>query len=335
MTTIRDIARAAGVSETTVSLSFRAGSRISAPTREKIQLIARQIGYVPDLAARTLRLSDSRTIGMLILDIANPFYARMAREVETTARGLGYQVLIGESRWDDARETAQVERMLQAKVRGIIACFCETADEGWRLLAVRNMPCVAVDNVPENYRGPYVRNDLETAGRLAASHLIETGRRRPVLLIPEGSHPRFSTFQALKKGFAEELAQAGVPFDPARQAIASGLTIDDGKTAFERLRAAGLEADGVLCGNDLCALGVMEAADAAGVRPGPDLAVIGIDNLEIGRLARISLTSIRQPDVALAAEATNALIEGIESGGSVQIRSTHQPELIIRASSRR
>jgi len=98
MSTIREVAKAAKVSETTVSLSFRAGSRISENTRQRVLRAAEKLGYVPDQAARSLRLGGAKTIGMILPDITNPFYSRMAREVDNTAQRLGYQLLLAESR---------------------------------------------------------------------------------------------------------------------------------------------------------------------------------------------------------------------------------------------
>jgi LacI family transcriptional regulator len=165
MPTIRDVARAAKVSETTVSLSLRDGTRISDATRHKVLSAAKRLGYVPDLAARALRLGDSRTIALLITDITDPFYARIAREVERTAQEFAYQVLIAESQWDGARELEQIERMIQARVRGFVACFCETQAHSWELLKNRQIPHVAIDTAPNGYRGSFVRNDLAEIGR--------------------------------------------------------------------------------------------------------------------------------------------------------------------------
>lgn len=333
--TIRDVAGSAGVSETAVSLAFRPGSRISEPTRRRILISARRLKYVPNQAARNLRHGNSRMLGVLVTDITNPFWARMAREVEITAETLGYTVIIAESQWDAEREVAHIDRMIQDRVRGVVVCFCEKSDEAALLLRKHGMPHVALDTVPSSYRGAYVCNDLASAGRLAAEHFVETGRRRPVLFLPRRTaEHRFSSLIRLKAGFGRALRAAGIPFGE-KQVFDSGWTIPDGLATFSEVRLKVPDVDGVLCSNDLCALGVIEAADRAGLRVGQDLGVIGIDNLPVSDVSRVSLTSIRQPDAALAELATRELIAAIEEDRAVTIRKKLKPELIVRNSTRK
>ncbi len=123
--TIRDIAREAGVSDTAVSLSFQRNSRVSAATRERILAVARRLNYFPNRSARNLRYGDSRTIGFVVIEITNPFYARMIRSAERIAHGLGYEILFAESYWDPQKEIRIVSNMIENRVAGILMCFCE------------------------------------------------------------------------------------------------------------------------------------------------------------------------------------------------------------------
>ena len=331
--TIIDIARAAGVSHTTVSLALRPDSRISAVTRRKVMRAAGRLKYIPNLAARHLRHGRPRLLGALVLDITNPFWARMAREVETTARRLGYHVMIAESQWDPEREKFHIERMIQSRVRGLLVCFSEKTDEGQALLDRFAVPHVALDTFPAGYEGPFVANDLVQAGRLAAQHLIEVGCRNPLLFLPNHRPRRFSSLEHLRRGFSAGLRRAGVRFG-AGSVYDAGWMIEDGMRAFERVRASGAPVDAILCANDLCALGVLEAATHVGVRVGRDLALMGIDNLPVSQLSVLSLTSIREPDAALAEIATRALVESIEKDEPLRIRRWLEPELVVRNSTR-
>ena len=117
--------------------------------------------------------------------------------------------------------------------------------------------------------------------------------------------------------------------------VNAGLTIDAGECGFGRLCRRSRDIDGVLCVNDLCAIGVIEAAEARSIRIGPDLAVIGIDDLHVSRTARISLTSLRQPYGRIIDLAVNALIDGIESDEAPDVSMVLPPELIVRNSTRR
>ena len=332
--TIPEVARLANVGQTTVSLAFREGSRISEATRRRVLDAARRLNYVPNLAARRLRQGQPRLLGLLINDITNPFYALMARRMELTAGRAGYEVMISESEWDAEREVASMQKMLEARVRGMLVCLCEKSDEGLKLLERFGMPHVLLDTYPVGFRGAYVANDLPCAGRLAAEHLVKAGCRRPVLMMPNHGDGGFSSFVRMRRAFAQVVRQNRISFTGAH-VIDAKLTIESGFAAFEQMRSAVPEADGVFCGNDLCALGVMEAGDRAGIRIGRDLAIMGIDDLRISSLARISLTSIRQPYVELTDKATGTLIECIDEGADVAIRKTLKPELVVRDSTRR
>ena len=332
--TIRDIAKQAKVSQTTVSLAFREGSRISAATRRKVLAIAERLDYMPNLAARHLRHGRPRTLGLLVNDIRNPFYARMARIVELTALEAGYHVIMTESQWDPQREVANLRRMIQARVRGAVVCLCERTDEGQGMLDRYGVPYVAMDSRPVGFKGAYVANDMAAAGRLAAEHLATVGCRRLALLIPGGDRLRFSAFVRFHRGFAQVLKRRGIPFG-RKHVLHARLTIEEGIRVFDDVRKSLPDADGIVCGNDLCALGVIEAADLAGIRVGPDLAVMGIDDLDVSRLSRISLTTIREQNAAVAREATRALIRRIENDAEPPVRKTLKPELVVRDSTRR
>lgn len=329
--TIRDVAERANVCQTTVSLAFRSKSRISEATRKRVLAAARRLNYVPNMAARHLRHGQPRTLGILVNDITNPFYAAMARTVELTAEKNGYQVIITESQWDAGREVAHLERMLEARIRGAIVCLCEKTDESLRLLERFALPHVALDTYPAGYQGAYVVNDITYAGRLAAEHLAAVGCKCPALVIPKQKDWYFSSFRRLRQGFAQTLRRLGISFGPDH-VLDAALTVEEGIRGFGRVEESLPKVDGILCGNDLCALGVMEAARRAGKCVGRDIAVMGIDDLDVSRLECASLTSIRQPNVAIAQEATHALIRSIEAEEKVAIRKAMKPELIVRGS---
>ena len=144
----------------------------------------------------------------------------------------------------------------------------------------------------------------------------------------------FSAFQNIKRGFLGVLQRHGISPDCV-PVVKAGLTIDTGRYGFERLYSSTKDVDGIFCANDLSAIGVMEAADAKNIRIGQDLAVVGIDDLEISATPRISLTTIRQPHKRIVDLAVNALIDSIETNEMAQVRLILDPELIARNSTRR
>lgn len=331
--TIKDVAQQAGVTDTTVSLAFQAGSRISAHTRTRVLAIAQELGYVPNALARQLRRGHSRipTLGLLVNDIANPFYGLIVRAAEQAALQQQYHVAVSDTQWDPRREVAAIQGMIEARVDGVLACFSERTEESRALLERFSIPYLAVDTCPTSFPGAYVINDMAAAGRIATEHLLAAGYRTPVFLSAEPEQAHFSAFQAMLGGFRQAIHAASLPLTDAMVRTA-GQTIACGITAFESLITAVPDCDAVVCINSLCALGVMEAAERCGVAIGDDLGVLGVDDLDICGLTRIGLTTIRQPYAQLAATAATVLIQHIQTGDTLTTRLALAPELVMRQS---
>jgi len=321
------------VSDTTVSLSFQQNSRVSAATRDRILAIARRLNYFPNRSARNLRYGGSRTIGFVVIEITNPFYARMIRSAERIAHGLGYEILFAESHWDAQKEVRIVSNMIENRVSGILMCFCENTTESLELIQQSHLRLIAVDTYPAHYKGAYVANALAIAGRMAAEHLLEAGCRHPVFFHASVAMSRFSSFQLLLTGFRHGLRARNTDL-PASAILNADWTIEGGSAGFSALVASGQPFDGIFCVNDLCALGVIDAAERAGYRVGKDFAIMGVDNLEIGSISRISLTSIDQPYDRIIELATRSMIESIEDNEPCVVRRRLKPTLIVRDSTK-
>jgi LacI family transcriptional regulator len=190
---------------------------------------------------------------------------------------------------------------------------------------------IAVDTCPPHYRGSYVTNALASAGRMAAEHLLEAGCRYPVFFNASLAMSGFSSFQLLLKGFRKGL-QANALQLPDSAIINADWTIEGGSAGFAQLLSSGQPFDGIFCVNDLCAFGVIDAAERTGYRAGKDFAIMGIDNLEIGSISRISLTSIDQPYDLIIELATRSMIESIEGKQPCAVRKRLKPTLIVRES---
>jgi DNA-binding LacI/PurR family transcriptional regulator len=329
--TIRDIAKQAGVSDTAVSLAFKDNSRLSGTTRERILAIARKINYFPNQTARALRSGGPVSIGFIVTDITDPFYSRMIRSAERIALECGYSLLFAESNWDPDKEIEVVSSMIESRVRGILMCFCEKTPRSMTLIEQSKVHVIAVDTYPHSYRGPYVANDVERAGYMAAEHLVEVGSRRPVFFNANESMKGFSAFSLLLRGFGRSLRAQQIPFSDSH-VINADITIEGGTSGFARMQKTGQPFDGIFCVNDLCAFGVIEAAEKSGRTVGEDLAVMGIDNLEISDVSRISLTSIDQPYDRIIELAARSIIESIECDKPCTIRRRLKPTLVVRES---
>ncbi len=329
--TIRDIARIAGVSETAVSLAFQVGSRIGETTRSSVLRIARELNYVPHLAARKLRSGRTGTVGIIVNDITNPFYGLMIRLAEHVVNSRGYQLVSSELEWDPRKEDAVARNMIQNRVEAVIFCSTEKNPGVAHAFDEAGLPHVMVDTCPADYTGSYVINDAFAVGYEATTHLIEIGCRRLAMFDADDQMKGFSSFQLMRKGFLaaiEEFADESL----THVQVSAGLSIDAGRTALQRCITRRQVPDGVFAVNDLCCLGIMDAADQEGISMGRDLAVVGIDNIEISEVQRISLSSVAIDYPTMLEEASSLLIDAVETGVMPDARLMVSPRLIKRSS---
>ncbi len=331
--TIKDVAELAGVSDTTVSLSFQEHSRISARTRAKVFSAAADLSYTPNLAAKNLRNGTSRTIGFVVNDITNPFYLQMFRKSEDIALRHGYSVIFAGSNWSAEKERYLFEQMIQMRVCGIVLCLCEKSPDGIEILDRFRMPYIAVDSYPDWYTGSYVANDFHMAGELAAKHLLGQGCRHPAYFTADSAMNNLSAFTGMQKSFMGYFNRNGIEI-AKHDVIEAGLCIHSGREAYERITVREKHYDGIFCANDLCAMGVLEAAENHGIIPGKEIAVIGIDDIEVSGFSRISLTTIRQPYDQLADIAMEELVRAIQAKSLPDIKRELPAELIVRNSSK-
>jgi len=328
--TIKDIAEAANVSDTAVSLAFRENSRIGKKTREKVLRIASQLGYIPNTAAQKLRQGKTKIIAFVINDITNPFYSLMAKEAENIIEASGYEMFSADSNWDSAREEQIIKKMIQMRVEGVIFCLSEKSMNAIDLLKKYSIPSISVDSYSEAYKGSYIANNFEECGKLVSQHLIDIGCRNPGIVGADETMSEFSAFKRIFAAFEKNFNDKGIEIK-AQNKINAGLKIADGRKAFDKALNNGFDADGVICANDLCAMGVMETAEQHDIQIGKDLAVVGIDNLEVSEFPKISLTSVKQPYKEIAQKAATALFDLINKKRS-KIQLELSPELVIRKS---
>jgi len=331
--TIRDVARLSGVSDTTVSLAYMQGSRISKETRQRVLKIAKSLNYFPNHLARDLRYGQSKTIGFVATDITDPFYSRMIRSAERISLKLGYNILFAEHNWKPEREIEIITNLIGNRARGLIMCFSEKTTESLKLIKQSNLPLIAVDTIPTFYSGPYVINDLVEAGRMAAEHLVDVGCKHLIFFNGDVSMAQFSSFQFMLKGFRDFLRSKRIPLNSS-SVVNAGFDIEGGVKGFNYLVDSGKSFDGIFCVNDLCAIGAMEAAEKKGYKTGKNLAIMGIDNIELSGISRISLTSIDQPYDEIIKMATEALIESIKLDKSCTIKEKLKPVLVVRDSTK-
>jgi DNA-binding LacI/PurR family transcriptional regulator len=329
--TIRDVARAAGVSIATVSHAHSGNRPVSERARRRVVETSRRLGYRPSHLAQAMVTGRSKALGLIVPDIANPFFPEIGRGAEDAAADRDYGVFLADSELDPVEEQRYVDAFRAKGVDGLLY-LAGTPMLGPALAdaAAGGTPLVLVDEeLP--VRGPrcgFVGVDNAGGGRFAAEHLLERGCRRPAVV---GGPARLPTAQARLGGFLSALADAGVEL--AGQRSAEAYVFEDGVTAGRALLGASPRPDGIFCANDLLAFGVASAAREAGLSIPHDVAVVGFDNIFFARLGDPPLTTVAQPMRDLGAAAANLLIDLIE-GRPADRRQILPVHLIERASTR-
>jgi LacI family transcriptional regulator len=334
--TIKDIAKAAGISHQAVSMVLRGENRISQKTREKVLGVAAELGYVPNLAAQDLRSGASNWIGLIVNDISNPFYSTMARVATQAAIERGYQLIITDTQWNPQMERHAIHQLIRLRARGVLLCSAEQNSQALELSEQeKTLAVVAVDTCPQEFSGAFVGNNTVLAGELIARHFMEIGCRNPVVFGPKASHEGFSSFAAMRGAFLKTLRRYKLSATKKR-IIPAGLSIAEGRSAYEEHRDVLGDVDAIWCMNDLCAIGVMAAATECGREVGKGLAIAGVDDLPFSGVPQVSLTSLHQPHEEISIAAVEMLLDAVEGRASLEgNRRIFDPVLMIRNSTRR
>lgn len=329
---ISQVAKHAGVSVGTVSNVLNRPELVAPDTRSRVLRSIEKLDFVRNESARTLRAGRSRTIGLVVLDVANPYFTDVAHGVEQIADDHDMVVTLCNSAEDSAREDRHLQHLEEQRVRGVL--ITPVVEECPRLepMITRGIPAVLVDRGSGQPNRCSVAVDDRLGGRLAAAHLIDQGHRRLGFV----SGPM--TFQQVidrHDGMAEEMA-AGKRLPRLQVFEQSSLSIPCGREAGQRIGAMSQRRrpTAVFCANDLLAIGFLQEMTRQGLRVPGDIAIVGYDDIEYAGAAAIPLSSVRQPREQLGRAAAELLIEEINDDGSHRHRQVvFEPELIVRDSS--
>lgn len=324
--TIRDIAREAGVSVGTVSHYLNATAKVASPKAEAVQEAMRRLDYTPNANARSLRTQVTRTIGLIVPNLSNPFYAELASNVGSRAFDAGYELLLGSSFDDEACETLHLTALRERRIDGalVVATGRSSLHHEARPLS---FPCVFIDR--EVAAGLSVTTDNRLGGKLALEHLLSLGHRRVGLLLGDVHVPNI---QERLAGAREALGRYGVTV--AEEHVITGpQSIDTGRKA-RRWWDLDEPPTGIFATNDVIALGVWQSCLEAGVRLPDDVSLVGFDDIQWASLTVPALTTVRQDLPAMAARGFARLI-GAMSGEPLPVATEHiAPKLVIRESTR-
>jgi LacI family transcriptional regulator len=323
---IRDVAERAGVSTATVSNVINKPGRTAASTAARVMAAMEELGYVPNQLARELRTGAPTSIGMVLLSVANPFFADLAHACEAAAEAAGYSLTISSSNESGDRQDRYVELFGRQRVAGVIVAPVDGPTAAMEALYRRGTPVVLFDEAGPHTRLPSVILDGRVGGYLAVRHLIETGRRRLVFL---GGPLRLVEQRWI--GAMQAAAEAASV--SLRHIDTVGTTIEAGRAAGQAIEAMDPDdrPDAVFAANDLLALGLQQALiTSSRIRLPQDLAIVGYDDIAFGATASVPLTTIRQPVDELAREAVRVLTR--EDADETPERVRIEPTLVVRQS---
>jgi DNA-binding LacI/PurR family transcriptional regulator len=324
---IKDIARVAGVSHSTVSRALRNSPLVNPKTIQDIQGIARGMGYQPSAVARGLVTRKTLTIGVVVTTIADPFVSEVVTGIELAANDSGYSVFLADSNADPAREKSVVHSFAERRVDGIVVTSSRVGALYTPLLSEMMVPIVLINN---QHPGQFVHSvmiDNVPASREATDHLIRLGHRRIAYVGDKYGHQSDAERCA---GYREALELAGLPFLPELAVLGDGKP-EGGGLAMEKLLDLPDPPTAVFCYNDMTALGVLRSVHTRGMRVPEDVSLIGFDDVFFVSYTQPQLTTVRQPMRRMgwmAMESLLKLMSGQPSGEAVKVPA----ELIVRES---
>lgn len=326
-TTLRDVARRAGVSVTTVSNVVRGWPYISDATRAKVQRAIHELHYSPDPIAQGLRTGRTQVIGFIVPDIANPLFAAMVSTVEDIAQEQGYGVLVFNTHEDAGREAECIRRVAHGWGDGLL--IVQTTSKNQLAAHSLPIPVVALDRVPTDFKGASCAVDNAAVVDLAMRHLVELGHRRIAHL---SGAPGALTAQERAAAYRRWIAEHGLGYAYASSNSGAWSAEDGYRAALALLDEPELPT-AIFASNDRLAIGAAHALRERGLCIPDDMSLVGVDDIESSRYINPPLTTIRQPLEAMARAGIDLLLSLInDQQAHADVKLSLAPTLVVRAS---
>jgi DNA-binding LacI/PurR family transcriptional regulator len=304
--TIKDIAKKAGVSHSTVSRALRGSPLINEETAVRIRKAAGDLGYLPSAAARSLKTHRSQVLGVVVSSMDDPFFSEILQGIENGVQEGGYSLFIAASQHDPLREQKIVQALMEHRADGVIICSSSFSPEQGRQLLEYGLPIVVVNNqAAEDFRYSIYHNDLE-GSRQVTRLLIGLGHKRIAYL---GNSLSGRTTLDRQAGYQMEMDAAGLPVLPGYILQMTGGDPKSGAAAIEHFLHLPCQPTALQCFNDMLAIGVLKGLQQAGIAVPQAFSVAGFDNIIFSEFSNPPLTTFDQPKQYIGAEAAHLILD--------------------------
>lgn len=326
--TLKDIGKEVGVSATTVSRALNNKPDISYQVKQKIKEVAERLGYSPNALARSLKAKKTSSIGVLIADIADPFFAPIVKGIENTARQMGYSIILCDTGEEYEQEKLAVQMMLEKRVDGLLITPCQTEYGDILELERKKVPFVLLGRHFDVVESDYVITDEIEGAFLATDYLIKKGHKK--ILFINGPNYISSAKERLV-GYKRALQEHAILFD--KSLVKEGaLKMEDGYRIMKEILSAGTKFTAVFAYCDFVVLGIMQALEEAKLKIPENIAIVGYDDVVFAGFLQVPLTTVHIPKYELGKEAMKLLKKKIDEEIEEPQAVILETKLVIRKS---
>jgi LacI family transcriptional regulator len=325
---MRDVAEQAGVSVTTVSHVINNSRPVNPETRSRVEQAMQVLGYHPNVVARSLRRGKTNTIGVILPDNTNPYFAEVVRGIEDSSFSKGYSVMLCNSDNDLDKEHLYTNVLIEKQVDGIIFVAAGLSEENINNLRIRGVPSVLVDRQVPGVKLDSVFADNQAGGFVATNHLI--GLHHTSIACITGPEGVRSSSERIA-GYQQALEAAGIPVNPD-WVVEGDFQYQSGFSAAQQLLNGGETPSAFFACNDLMAIGVYRYAHEHQLRIPEDISIIGFDDIRLAEFTNPPLTTIRQSKAEMGSQAAELLLARIANGNLAIRQEVVSVQLVERAS---
>jgi len=327
LVTIKDIAKKANVAPSTVSNVLNNTKYVTEDIRERVLSVVDELGYSPNLIARSLKTKQTNTIGVIVPDLTNAFFIEIVNAIEAYLYEKNYSILVCCTRENKQKEKKYLLSLVQKGIDGLL--FLGTGLNPSHLLAKLPIPIVLIDRMIGNQFSS-VSIDNELGGYLGTKHLLERGAKRISFLL--GPLVLKTNMDRLQ-GYQRALAENGVIYDSTLIVQCEPVTYESGWEAVERLDVDGVEYDAVFAASDFLAVGALRYLLYKKIRVPEQVKLVGFDGIPITEIFTPAITTVNQPKREMGERAARILIKMIKKDPEGRVNEIYEPELIIRDTS--